>query len=157
MTRHSPISWLVTGAGLGAASMYFFDPGRGLQRRRRAIDRGRGAVHGLAGTAERDLKHRAQGIEAHVLDSPPARLVAQRLLSEGTPERRLLEGGAGALLALYGLACNGLARATALVAGGALITRAAVQRQRGEIRREIAAVSPRIPEREILRVVDLPR
>lgn len=133
MTRHSPISWLVTGAGLGAASMYFFDPGRGRRRRHGAIDRVRGAldeVGNRAGDAERDLQNRAAGVPG----SHPARLVARRLLSEGTPERRVLEAGAGALLALYGLACSGVARAAALVAGGALITRAAVQRQRGELR-----------------------
>jgi len=137
MTRHSPISWLVTGAGLGAASMYFFDPGRGRRRRHGAIERVRDALDEVgdrAGSAERDLQNRAQGLEAGVPGSHPARLVARRLLSEGTPERRVLEAGAGALLALYGLACSGVARAAALVAGGALITRAAVQRQHGELR-----------------------
>lgn len=137
MTRHSPLSWLVTGAGLGAASMYFLDPARGRRRRHRAVDRVRGAVRDvddLASKAERDLKNRARGLEARVRGSHPARPTARRLLSEGTPERRLLEGGLGGLLALCGLACRGVARAAALTAAGALITRAAVQRQRGEIR-----------------------
>ncbi len=55
--------------GLGAALMYFLDPGRGARRRARVRDK---AIHmltrtaGAADTARRDLRNRARGLAAEV-------------------------------------------------------------------------------------------
>lgn len=132
MTRHTPISWLLGGAVLGAASMYFLDPDRGKRRRHQAVDRARGAlsdVEELAGKAERDLEHRGRGLAARVRQARKP-----RLLADGTPEQRLLQGSAGAALATWGFARGGIAGAGAAVAGASLIARAAVPRQDGGIR-----------------------
>lgn len=132
MTRLTPISCLVGGAALGAASMYFLDPDRGKRRRHRAVDRARGAVtdvEELAGKAERDLEHRGRGFAARVRQAGPS-----RLLAGGSPEQRLLQGGVGAALALWGFVRGRIVGAGAVVAGASLIASAAVARQDGEIR-----------------------
>ncbi|HEX3761263.1 MAG TPA: SRPBCC family protein [Kofleriaceae bacterium] len=132
MTRLTPISCLLGGAALGAASMYFLDPDRGKRRRHRVADRVRGAltdVEELAGKAERDLEHRGRGLAARV-----GQARRPRLLAGGTPERRLLQGGVGAALALWGLARGRIAGTGAVVAGASLIASAAVSRQDGGIR-----------------------
>jgi uncharacterized membrane protein len=136
MTRHTPISWLLGGAVLGAASMYFLDPDRGKRRRHLAVDRARGAlsdVEELAGKAERDLEHRSHGLAARVRGAP-ARRRGVRMLVGGTPEQRLLQGIAGSALAAWGLARGGLAGAGGTAAGVSLIASAAVPRQAGMIR-----------------------
>jgi uncharacterized membrane protein len=137
MTRPTPISWLLGGAVLGAATMYFLDPDRGKRRRHQAVDRARGAlsdVEELAGKAERDLEHRGRGFAARVRGAPAGRRRGLRLLGGGTPEQRLLQGGAGGALAIWGLARGGLAGAGAVLAGASLIAGAAVPHQAGRIR-----------------------
>lgn len=137
MARPIPISWLLGGAVLGAASMYFLDPDRGKRRRHQAVDRARGAlsdVEELAGKAERDLEHRSRGLAARVRSAPPRRGRRLRMLVGGTPEQRLLQGVAGGALSAWGLARGGLIGAGATVAGASLIASAAVARQDGMIR-----------------------
>ena len=137
MTRHTPISWLVGGAVLGAASMYFLDPDRGKRRRHQAVDRARGAlsdVEELAGKAERDLEHRSRGLAARVHGAQAHRRRGYRMLVGGTPEQRLLQGVAGGALATWGLARRGIVGAGAVIAGASLIASAAVPRQDGGIR-----------------------
>jgi uncharacterized membrane protein len=133
--RRFPISWLLVGAGVGAASMYLFDPDRGRRRRHRIEDRARAAVHDLqdvAGKAERDLQNRARGVAARARGSRSTRH-GRNFLGQGLPERRLLEGGAGALLALWGLARGGLVGTGATIAGAYLVSCATVSRQDGII------------------------
>jgi uncharacterized membrane protein len=137
MTRHTSISWLLGGAVLGAASMYFLDPDRGKRRRHQAVDRARGVlsdVEELAGKAERDLEHRGRGLAARARGAPPSRRRGVRMLVGGTPEQRLLQGIAGSALAAWGLARGGLLGAGGAVAGASLIASAAVPRQAGRIR-----------------------
>jgi uncharacterized membrane protein len=137
MTRRYPISWLFTGAGLGAVSVYLLDPRRGRRRRHGIEDRLRGAasdIQALAGKARRDVENRARGLAARARGSRPTRAPRRHLLSRGTPERRLLEGGVGSLLALWGVARGGLVGFGAAAAGASLIACAAVPRQDGIIR-----------------------
>jgi uncharacterized membrane protein len=137
MTRHTPISWLLGGAVLGAASMYLLDPDRGKRRRHQAVERARGAlsdVEELAGKAERDLEHRSRGLAARVRGAPAPHRRGLRMLVGGTPEQRLLQGIAGSALAVWGLARGGLTGAGGVVAGASLIASAAVPRQAGMIR-----------------------
>ncbi len=137
MTRHTSISWLLGGAVLGAASMYFLDPDRGKRRRHQTVDRARGAlsdVEELAGKAERDLEHRGRGLAARARGAPSHRGRGLRMLIDGTPEQRLLQGVAGGALATWGLARRGIVGAGAVVAGASLIASAAVARQDGMIR-----------------------
>lgn len=137
MTRQPSISWLLGGAVLGAASMYFLDPDRGKRRRHQAVDRARGAlsdVEELAGKAERDLEHRGRGLAARVRGASAHRGRGLRMLVGGTPEQRLLQGVAGGALATWGLARRGILGAGAVVAGASLIASAAVPRQDGMIR-----------------------
>lgn len=137
MTRPTPISWLLGGAVLGAASMYFLDPDRGKRRRHQAVDRARGAlsdVEQLAGKAERDLEHRSRGLAARVRGAPARRGRGLRMLVGGTPEQRLLQGIAGSALSTWGLARGGIVGAGAVVGGASLIASAVVPRQDGMIR-----------------------
>ncbi len=130
------LSWLLAGSAIGAASMYLLDPFQGKRRRHGFVDRLRGAVHDvedIAGKAQRDVENRARGLAARARGSAPARR-SRTLLSQGTPERRLLEGGLGALAALWGLARGGLVGVGAFGGGGYLIACAAVPRQDGAIR-----------------------
>jgi uncharacterized membrane protein len=130
-----PISMLLFGAG--AASMYLLDPQRGRRRRHILGDRLRSAVgdvEDVAGKAERDLENRARGAIARARGAAPSRRDHRSLLSEGVPERRLLEGGAGALLGLWGLSRGGVVGLGATIGGAYLVARAAVPRQDGVIR-----------------------
>jgi uncharacterized membrane protein len=130
-----PISLLLVGAG--AASMYWLDPQRGRRRRHILSDRVRAAVgdvEDVAGKAERDLENRARGAIARARGATPSRRAHRSFLSEGAPERRLLEGGAGTLLGLWGLSRGGLIGAGAAVGGAYLVACAAVPRQDGIIR-----------------------
>ena len=133
MKRRSPIRWFLIGSSLGAASMYVLDPARGARRRHGIADRTRGALNDLedlAGKARRDATNRAHGIAARARGAPPGRS-ARGPLARGTPERRLLDGGVGVLLALWGLARRGLTGTGATVAGIGLIARAAAPRADG--------------------------
>ena len=135
--RHTPISWLLDGAVIGAASMYFLDPARGKRRRHQAVDRARGVlseVEVLAGKAERDLENRSRGLAARMHDAPVSHGANLGFLIRGTPETRLLQGGAGALLSLWGLLRGGIAGVGAVVAGASLVARAAFAPQAGRIR-----------------------
>jgi uncharacterized membrane protein len=137
MTRHTRISWLLGGTVIGAASMYFLDPARGKRRRHQAVDRARGVlndVEDLAGKAERDLEHRSHGLAARMHDAPVSHGAHLGFLAGGTPEQRLLQGGAGGLLSVWGLLRGGIAGVGALVAGASLIARAALVPQDGRIR-----------------------
>lgn len=137
MMRPTSISWLLGGAVLGAASMYFLDPDRGKRRRHQAVDRARGAlsdVEQLAGKAERDLEHRSRGLAARARGAPARRGPGLRMLVGGTPEQRLLQGVAGGALTTWGLTRGGIVGAGAVVAGASLIASAAIPRQDGMIR-----------------------
>jgi uncharacterized membrane protein len=126
MARRFPISWLLTGAGLGAGAMYLLDPDRGRRRRSGISHRARGAVsdiENIAEKAKRDLENRARGVAARSRGAPP-RQRGRGAFARGMPERRLLEGGTGALLAVWGLGRGGLVGYGALVAGASLIARA---------------------------------
>ena len=79
---------LVSGAGLGAGLMYFFDPDRG--RRRRALARAKGnrwsrKTREFAGSTTRDVQNRAIGMRAAVRswiqpDAPvPDQVLAERV------------------------------------------------------------------------------
>lgn len=131
MERRSPISLLLTGVGLGAATMYFLDPDRGRRRRAITADRARAAIHDVedvAGKAMRDVRNRARGV-----GHKPTR-TRRSMLSPGTPERRVLEGSGGALLTLWGVARGGLVGAGAGVAGLSLLACAAAPRMHDLIR-----------------------
>jgi len=128
---------LVAGTALGATTMYLFDPDRGRRRRHMLQDRARATrkdFEELAGKAERDLENRAQGLAARLRGSPPARHAERGLLSEGTPERRIIEGIAGTAAGLWGLANGGITGLGALVAGSYLVARSVVPMQNGAIR-----------------------
>lgn len=136
VAQRSPITWMFLGSALGATSMYLLDPRRGARRRHGLVDRVRGAlneVEDVAQKAGRDARNRMHGVSAHLHGSPPSHR-QRRALSEGTPERRLLEGGGGAALVLYGLVRGGVVGALAALGGVSLVSRAAVPRQRGLIR-----------------------
>jgi uncharacterized membrane protein len=116
--------------------MYLLDPTRGRRRRHGLEDRVRSAAHEIEDVAEkagRDVQNRARGIAARVRGSSPTRRPSRGLLSSGTPERRLLQGGMGALVGLWGLGRGGLVGLGAIVGGGYLIADAAVARQHGGI------------------------
>jgi uncharacterized membrane protein len=130
------ISWMLAGAGLGATATYLLDLDRGARRRARLIDRSRGTVHGVeevAAKAARDARNRLHGVAARSNGSPRGRH-GRNVLSRSTPERRLLDGGAGAALALWGLVRRGLVGTGAAVVGASMIARAATPRMDGIIR-----------------------
>lgn len=134
--RRLPLSWLLAGPAIGAATMYLLDPARGKRRRHGIEDRLRSAAHDVedvAGKAQRDVHNRMRGVVARVRGSRPTRPVQRRFMSQGTPERRIAEGGVGALAALWGLARGGLAGIGGLVGGGYLLACAGVPRQQGAI------------------------
>jgi uncharacterized membrane protein len=148
----------------GAGAMYLFDPGRGVRRRAGLSDWARSSVHGvenLAGKAQRDVVNRTRGVVARTKGSPPPRNHHRSALSEGTPERRLLEGGAGALLALWGFARGGAVGAAATIAGAALLARAVVWKQRDHIVRVQKTVTIAAPIDEVYafwaRIENFPR
>ena len=117
--------------------MYLLDPDRGKRRRHILEDRARSAVHhveDLAGKAERDLANRTRGIEARARGSKPTRRGPRSPLRAGMPERRLVEGGAGGLLALWGLFRGGFIGFSAVIGGSYFVARAALQRPDGVIR-----------------------
>jgi uncharacterized membrane protein len=133
--RRFPISWLAAGVTIGATSMFLFDPDRGRRRRHRLEDRTRsavGTVEDLAGKARRDVTNRAHGLAARARGSSSTRR-GRTLIRLGSPERRLLEGGAGALAVLWGVAHRGLLGLGAVVGGGYLLACAAVTRKDGII------------------------
>jgi uncharacterized membrane protein len=116
--------------------MYLFDPDRGRRRRHRMEDRTRsalGSVEDVAGKARRDVVNRAHGIAARARGSTATR-PGRSLLHLGAPERRLLEGGVGALAALWGIAHRGVLGLGALAGGGYLLACAVAPRQDGIIR-----------------------
>lgn len=128
MKDHVRLRWMLGVGATAAGAMYLLDPDRGRRRRAGLTDRARSRAHRvevLAGKAERDLRNRAKGIAARVNGSPPRR-VRRQALSGGTPERRLLEGGAGVLVALWGARRGGLLGAGAELLGACLIARAAL-------------------------------
>jgi uncharacterized membrane protein len=115
--------------------MFLFDPDRGRRRRHRLEDRTRsavGTVEDLAGKARRDVTNRAHGLAARARGSSSTRR-GRTLIRLGSPERRLLEGGAGALAVLWGVAHRGLLGLGAVVGGGYLLACAAVTRKDGII------------------------
>lgn len=135
--RRLPITYLLAGSMLGAASMYLFDPVRGRRRRHVLADRARAAandVEAIAGKAQRDIENRARGLAARARGSVPTRRSTRTLLSEGTPERRLLEGGTGLVAALWGITRGGVIGFGTLAAGSYLIARAVVPLQNNVIR-----------------------
>ncbi|HEX9052579.1 MAG TPA: BON domain-containing protein, partial [Anaeromyxobacter sp.] len=80
------IGGALAGLAAGAGLVYFLDPGRGPDRRSRAIARTRRAAHGAERTAEaraRDLGHRAKGA-AH---EARARVARERVPDEILAER----------------------------------------------------------------------
>jgi uncharacterized membrane protein len=130
------IKGMMLGLAVGAGSMYLLDPRRGARRRHGLVDRARRAitdVEDVAGKARRDAENRAHGLSARLHGSPPSHR-ERTMLSESTPERRLLEGGGGAALALYGLVRGGALGLLASIGGVSLIARAVVPRMRGMIR-----------------------
>jgi uncharacterized membrane protein len=135
MIRGFSLTSLLGAAGLGAATVYFLDPQRGRRRRHVLQDRVRGAVHeieDLADKAQRDVENRARGLAARATGSAPSRNAD--MLSVGMPARRLLEGGGGSLLALWGLARGGVVGLGALAGGAYFIACAAAPRMDGIIR-----------------------
>jgi uncharacterized membrane protein len=128
---------LLAGTALGAGTMYLYHPDRGRRRRHVLQDRARAArndVETLAGKAERDLENRMQGAAARLRGSPPTQHAERGAMSEGTPERRIVEGVAGAAAGLWGVSQGGLTGVAAIVAGGYLLARSVVPMQRGAIR-----------------------
>jgi uncharacterized membrane protein len=128
---------LLAGTALGATTMYLFDPDRGRRRRHVLQDRARAArndVQTLAGKAERDLENRVHGMTARLRGSPRSLHAERGVMSEGTPERRLIEGVAGAAAGLWGLSHRGLTGLGALAAGGYLLARSAVRMEHGAVR-----------------------
>lgn len=131
-----PISFLIVGAGLGAASMYYFDPRRGRRRRHVLMDRARAAigdVERLAEKASRDLDNRLRGVAARARGSASSTR-GRGVLDDGVPERRLAEAGFGASLALWGFVRGGLVGLSAMIGGASLVSRSVVARQGGIIR-----------------------
>lgn len=130
------IKGMMLGLAVGAGGMYLLDPRRGARRRHGLVDRARRAitdVEDVASKARRDVENRAHGFSARMHGSPAGHR-QRTMLSQTTPERRLLEGGGGALLAMYGLVRGGVIGLLSSVGGIALIARAAVPRQDGMIR-----------------------
>jgi uncharacterized membrane protein len=116
--------------------MYLLDPRRGARRRHGLVDRVRsalGEIGDVADKAKRDAGNRMQGVAAHLHGSPPSRRT-RSILARRTPERRILEGGGGAALAMYGLVRGGPIGTLLTVAGVSCVANAAVPRQAGMIR-----------------------
>jgi uncharacterized membrane protein len=135
--RRLPISWLLVGAGTGAATMYLFDPDRGRRRRHNIQNRFRGTVHEVehvARKAQRDFENRRRGLAARTSGSRSSLVPQLNLFRQGMPERRLIEGGAGALLGAWGLLRGGIRGALSTVLGSYLLACAKVPRQNGVIR-----------------------
>ncbi len=130
-------STLVLGIGLGAAAMFGFDPSSGRRRRELARDRvatGLTAIAELASAAERELQGAAAlgagdgpASPSTALTATPGEtaLAATGPFAAGRPARRLLEGGAGSLLALVGLVRGGLVGRGVAIGGAYLVSRAA--------------------------------
>jgi len=134
--RRLPISWLLVSAGAGAATMYLFDPARGRRRRHGLENRFRGSLHEvehLARKSQRDLVNRRHGLAARARGSMAPIRPRLNLLRQGMPERRLLEGGSGVLLAAWGLLRGGLGGLGATLGGAYLLACAKVPRQHGSI------------------------
>ena len=151
--RRLPISWLLVGAGAGAATMYLLDPDRGKRRRHGFENRLRGAFHEvehLARKSKRDLVNRRHGLAARAKGSMTPIRPQLNLLRQGMPERRLLEGGAGALLAAWGLLRGGLIGLGASLGGAYLVACAKVQRQHGIIRVQ-KTITIQAPPEEVFR------
>ncbi|HEY7187560.1 MAG TPA: hypothetical protein VH436_13490, partial [Vicinamibacterales bacterium] len=65
------ITIALTGAGLGAATMYLLDSSRGRRRRARlgeAVSHISHRTHAIAGMTARDVRHRLSGVAARTLD-----------------------------------------------------------------------------------------
>lgn len=138
-------------AGAGAGAMYLLDPQRGAQRRAHVVEGARSRAHAveqLAAKAGRDVSNRARGLAARAQGSSPTR-ESRGALSEGTPERRILEGGGGALIALWGLARGGLVGTGALMAGAALVARAALARDAQRMIRVQKTITIGAPVKEV--------
>jgi uncharacterized membrane protein len=124
------------GACVGATTMYFVDPKRGTRRRHGLHDRLRSTVsdiEDITGKAERDVRNRMYGLAARARGSQPTRRSRRTLLSDGTPERRLIQGGTGAVLALWGVLRGGVSGLGAVLSGVWLAASAAVPQSSGAI------------------------
>lgn len=136
LEHRSPISWMLFGSAVGAASMYMLDPQRGARRRHGIVDRVRralGEIEDVADKAKRDAHNRAQGISARMHGSPPSDRT-RSMFSRGTPERRLIQGGSGIALALYGIVRGGAIGSLLGLGGASLLANVVVPRQNGMIR-----------------------
>jgi uncharacterized membrane protein len=90
-------------------------------------------IQDLARKAKRDAENRARGVAARAHGSHP-RQRSTSPLRPGMPERRLLEGGSGVLLALWGLRRGGLIGTGMMFGGLSLVARAAIAPADGAIR-----------------------
>jgi len=137
---------LLGGIGVGAALMYFLDRERGARRREQLRDR---VTHALdvvgdaAGTTSREFTKRARGIAAQArgLADEGARALeggesrsGEELEVSRSPAARILATVAGGAIALYGLRRRDRIGSALSMAGLALLSRGATNRDLRDIR-----------------------
>lgn len=124
-----------TGILAGAAAAYMLDPAQG--RRRRALLRDKAVKTYRDGcefvdVASRDLRNRAEGVRTQ-----PTALIgmARREFSQRSwsPSARVVSGGGGSALMLFGMARGGLFGLLVFIAGAAALARASVNRPLAEL------------------------
>ena len=123
----------------GAAAAYMFDPVQGPRRRAFVRDKALKTYHDgreFVDVASRDLRSRAEGVRTH-----PTAIVgmARREFTKRTwsPAARVVSGGGGSALMLYGMARGGVVGLLAFMAGAAALARAGVNRPLAELPRSL--------------------
>jgi hypothetical protein len=123
----------------GAAAAYMLDPQQG--RRRRAVIRDRALktyreTREFADAASRDLRNHAQGVKAH-----PASIISMArgefTQRNWSPAARVVSGGGGSALMLFGFARGGVLGLLAFIAGAAALARAGANKPLGELARSL--------------------
>jgi hypothetical protein len=123
----------------GAAAAYMLDPQQG--RRRRAVIRDKALktyreTREFADAASRDLRNHAQGVKAH-----PASIInmarGEFTQRSWSPAARVVSGGGGSALMLFGFARGGVLGLLAFIAGAAALARAGANKPLGELARSL--------------------
>ena len=123
----------------GAAAAYMLDPQQGPRRRALVRDKALKTyreTRQFANVASRDLRNHAQGVKAH-----PTSIVnmarEEFKQHDWSPAARVVSGGGGSALMLFGFARGGVLGLLAFIAGAAALARAGANKPLGELARSL--------------------